>query len=389
VIVSRVFSTPHDVIDQLQPDEPIYCFRPHVLSQTAKEFISLFNGDVLYAVKCNSHPDVLRCLYENGVRGFDVASLAEIQLIKSLFPEAHCAFMHPVKSRPSIRAAYHQFGIRHFVIDSLHELEKIEEETNQANDLVIFIRFRTEAHKEVEYDLSDKFGADVDTTLSLIARVTPYHTLGLAFHVGSQCTDPHAYHAAIERLKNIITRSGVTPAFVDIGGGFPTYYQGTHFPSLNEYLTSINQSLKTVDQYGKFTVLSEPGRVLANEAFSLLIQVQLRKNDSLYVNDGVYGALGELPHLRNGAHAPARLLRDSEHPSLTWFNLYGPTCDSTDIMKHVLELPEDVREGDWIEIGLSGAYTHCMSTHFNGFSSQHVVTVTDEPFYSSRLTALK
>jgi ornithine decarboxylase len=379
--VSKLFSTPLEVIDQLNPDEPIYCFRPHVLAATTKEFVSLFNGQTLYAVKCNSHPDVLRCLYENGVRGFDVASLSEIQLIKSLFPEAHCAFMHPVKSRPAIRAAYHQFGIRHFVIDSLHELEKIEEETNQASDLIIFIRFRTEAHNEVEYDLSDKFGADVDTTLSLIARVIPYHQLGLAFHVGSQCTNPLAYHTAIERLKNIIERSGVTPAFVDIGGGFPAYYQGTHFASLNEYLTSINASLKSIDQYESFQILSEPGRVLANEAFSLLVQVQLRKNDSLYVNDGVYGALGELPHLHNGAHVPARLLRATESNLLEWFNLYGPTCDSTDVMKHALELPNDVREGDWIEIGLAGAYTHCMSTHFNGFTSQRVVEVADEPFY--------
>jgi ornithine decarboxylase len=382
--VSRIFATPHEVIDQLQPDEPIYCFRPHVLAATAKEFVSLFDGQTLYAVKCNSHVDVLRCLYENGVRGFDVASPAEIQLIKSLFPDAHCAFMHPVKSRPAIRAAYHQFGIRHFVIDSLHELEKIEEETNQAGDLVIFIRFRTEAHNEVEYDLSDKFGADVDTTLSLIARVTPYHQLGLAFHVGSQCTNPLAYHTAVERLKNIIAKSGVTPAFVDIGGGFPAYYQGTHFARLDEYMASINESLKSVEQYGSFQILAEPGRVLANEAFSLLVQVQLRKNDCLYVNDGVYGALGELPHLRNGAHAPARLLRATENTTLDWFNLYGPTCDSTDVMKHALELPIDVREGDWIEIGLSGAYTHCMSTHFNGFSSQRVVTVADEPFYRVR-----
>lgn len=376
------FSNAEEVVAQLQPDEPIYCFRPHVLAATAKEFVSLFDGQTLYAVKCNPHPDVLHVLYENGIRGFDVASLNEIKLIKSLFPEAHCAFMHPVKSRPSIRAAYDQFGIRHFVIDSLHELEKIEQETNQATDLVIFVRFRTEAHKEVEYDLSDKFGADVKTTLELITRITPYHQLGLAFHVGSQCTNPHAYHAALELLKDIISRSGVTPAFVDIGGGFPAYYSGMDLPPLKQYLQSINHSLKTINVNDTFRVLSEPGRVLVNEAFSLLIQVQLRKENGLYVNDGIYGALPELPYLRKGVHVPARLLRESAKGAPhQWFNLYGPTCDSTDIMKHALHLPSDVSEGDWIEIGLCGAYTHCLTTQFNGFISQRVVYVEDEPFY--------
>lgn len=385
--MAHVFANAEEVITQLQPDEPIYCFRSHVLAATAKEFVSLFDGQTLYAVKCNPHPDVLRVLYENGVRGFDVASLNEIKLIKSLFPDAHCAFMHPVKSRPAIRAAYDQFGIRHFVIDSLHELEKIEQETNQAKDLVIFIRFRTEASKEVEYDLSDKFGADVKTTLKLIPRVMTYHQLGLAFHVGSQCTNPNAYHSAIELLKEIMTRAGgITPAFIDIGGGFPAYYQGMDLPPLKNYMQSINHSLKMMAGYGSFGILSEPGRVLANEAFSLLIQVQLRKDNCLYVNDGVYGALPELPHLRKGVHVPARLLRTSpNHIHTQWFHLYGPTCDSTDIMKKAIELPNDVTEGDWIEIGLCGAYTHCLTTQFNGFISQRVVSVMDEPFYRQPL----
>lgn len=380
--MAHVFENAEAVIAQLQPDEPIYCFRPHILASITTEFVSLFEGKTLYAVKCNPHPDVLHTLYEHGIHGFDVASLNEIKLIKSLFPEAHCAFMHPVKSRPAIRAAYDQFGIRHFVIDSLHELEKIEQETNQANDLVIFVRFKTEAHKEVAYDLSDKFGADIKTTLELIARITPYHKLGIAFHVGSQCTNPHAYHAAIELLKDIIVRSNVTPAFIDIGGGFPAYYHGVDLPPLKQYLQSINHSLKTINSTHTIQLLSEPGRVLVNEAFSLLIQVQLRKEDSLYINDGVYGALPELPHLPKGVYVPARLLRESPpNTPLKWFNLYGPTCDSTDIIEHALQLPSDITEGDWIEVGLCGAYTHCLTTQFNGFISQRIVHVADEPFY--------
>src|SRR5690242_19511659 len=134
--MTHIFSSPQDALNSLHPDEPLYCLRTDTLKKTPPIFLNNFKGITLYAFKFNPHPELLKTLYEIGIRHFDTASLSEIKLIKSLFPDAHCAFMHPVKSRAAIKAAYFDYGIRHFVVDSFDELSKLDAVTH-ANDLVI------------------------------------------------------------------------------------------------------------------------------------------------------------------------------------------------------------------------------------------------------------
>ncbi len=112
-----------------QPAEPMHCLRPAVISDTAARFVQGFRGDVLYAVKCNPEPAVLRAIWDGGVRHFDCASAGEVALVRVMFPDAEIHFMHPVKSRPAIREAYWRHGVRDFVFDNASELAKIMEET--------------------------------------------------------------------------------------------------------------------------------------------------------------------------------------------------------------------------------------------------------------------
>ena len=103
-MMTERFADPAAMVAALRPEDPVYCVRPHVMRDKAREFVSEFPGDVLYAVKCNSEPAVLDALHEGGVRHFDTASLAEISLVKRRYPDAHAYFMHPVKPRGAIRA---------------------------------------------------------------------------------------------------------------------------------------------------------------------------------------------------------------------------------------------------------------------------------------------
>ena len=154
----RHFDTTFDVVRELKPSYPVYCLRPDILRDTAKRFVEMFPGNVLYAVKCNPHPEIMRYLHEGGVRHFDTASPEEIALVRRQFPGMNAYFMHPVKSRDAIRSAHRVFGIKHYVIDTEDELEKIRAETDGETDLVIHVRLATPP-AGAAYNLSAKFGA--------------------------------------------------------------------------------------------------------------------------------------------------------------------------------------------------------------------------------------
>jgi ornithine decarboxylase len=365
-----------------RPEEPLYCLRPAVLTQTAADFVRGFQGDVLYAVKCNPEPAVLQALWAGGVRHFDCASAGEVALVRGLLPEAAIHFMHPVKSRAAIRGAYARHGVRDFVLDSAEELAKILEETGNAMDLGLVVRLALPPGGAV-YDLSGKFGATVEETAALLQAARPVTgRLGLSFHVGSQCMDPLAYRRALALAGEAIRRAGVAIDLVDVGGGFPVSYPDLEPPPLGAFFAEIEAGFEALGLPGA-GLWAEPGRALVAAGASVVVQVQLRRGGALYVNDGVYGSLSDAG--APGFRFPVRRIRAEagmEEP-LRAYELFGPTCDSADHMKGPFLLPPDMAEGDWIEIGQLGAYGACLRTVFNGFDGMQMIAVRDAPMVSN------
>jgi len=375
----RQFNDVRAVVRALQPSYPVYCLRPDLLAETARRFISMFPGIVLYAVKCNPHPLVLDVLYRAGIRHFDTASLPEIAQICEAYPDAHAYFMHPVKGRAVIESAYAVYGIRHFVVDHESELTKVLDETG-GKDLVIIVRLSTPTSSQTLYDLSSKFGA---TPADAAALMRTAHArgckVGLSFHVGSQCSDPSSYGTALTLAGETIEMAGVAPICLDLGGGFPAAYANQSVPPLEDYMAEIRTGLKVLALSPTVDIFAEPGRTIVADACSLLVQVQLRKDDRLYINDGIYGSLSEMVQV--DIRLPARVIRLTGDVSKTTqaFKLNGPTCDSVDVLPGTFDLPADVREGDWIEIDQIGAYSNALATHFNGFYPETFVEVHDAP----------
>lgn len=376
----RRFSDVSAVVRALEPSYPVYCLRPEVLAARAQRFIELFPGTVLYAVKCNPHPFVLDALYRAGIRHFDTASLPEIAQICETYADVHAYFMHPVKSRAVIKAAHSVYGIRHFMIDHERELTKVLEESGGGADLVIVVRLQTPAYSETLYDLSSKFGATPEEAAGLLRAARDRGCgVGLAFHVGSQCGVPKAYAAALALAGETLERAGVTPVCLDVGGGFPATYADAPVPPLEDYMAEIRAGLESLALGPEVAIFAEPGRALVADGCSLLTQVQLRKGDRLYINDGIYGSLSEMVQV--AIRLPARLIRLNGPAAARMqpFVLNGPTCDSLDVLPGTFELPEDVREGDWIEIDQVGAYSNALATRFNGFFPETFVEVEDTP----------
>ena len=373
------FKTVDDLINQLKPEKPIYCIRKKSIQSASTYFKNKFPGKVLYAVKTNPHPEVLKAIVNGGIENFDIASIQEIKDIRTINPNAKCSYMHTVKSRESIKEAYFNYNVKAFSLDTKDELIKIIETTHQAKDLELFVRVAV-SNEHAEIDLSKKFGASISEATGLLRLTRQYaKKIGLSFHVGSQCMHPISYTKGIADIGNIIRKTKITPDYINIGGGFPAFYPDLVPQSLDSYFEEIKKSLVNLKFEKLPEILCEPGRALVAESGSTIVRVNLRKKQKLYINDGTYGTLFDAgtPNIVY----PSRLIKNGKIISkkLTAFDFYGPTCDSMDYMKGPFLLPNNIKENDYIELGQLGAYGLTFRTQFNGFYSDEIYEVEDEP----------
>lgn len=357
---------------------PFLGLRRHTIINRAQATIKAFPGDVLYAVKCNASPHVLQALYAGGLRHFDTASIDEIRLVRGLFDDAHCHFMHPVKSRAAIREAYDDHGVKRFVIDHVSELDKILEVTDHASDLELYVRLAVPGDGAV-LSLTGKFGASVDEAAVLLRRAKRVAaSTGLTFHVGSQMLDPYAFVRAIKIAGDVADRVGGVDQ-LDVGGGFPARYIGNE-PEFETFVAVITDAVETLG-FKNCRLQCEPGRLLVADGASVVAKVEMRRGTSLFINDGTYGHLAELKWV--GPQFKTRMLRPGQDARTggTAFDLFGPTCDSIDSMPGPHWLPADIQEGDRIEFGMMGAYSNALATRFNGFGEAETVWLEDQPWY--------
>ena len=373
------FKSVEELVNQLRPTRPVYCIRKESIKLASKYFQKNFPGKILYALKTNPHPVVLKTIVESGINHFDVASIREIEVIRKISSDANCSYMHTVKSRESIKEAYFKYNVKTFSLDTKDELIKILESTNYAKDLELFVRVSV-SNEHAEIDLSKKFGAINNEAAGLLRLTKQYSKkIGLSFHVGSQCMHPISYSKGIFEINNIIKKTKIIPDVINVGGGFPTIYPDLIPQSLDAYFNEIKKGLSNLKLDKLPEIICEPGRAIVAESGSTIVRVDLRKKQKLYINDGTYGTLFDagVPNIVY----PSKMITDGRVISkkLTSFDFYGPTCDSMDYMKGPFILPNNIKENDYIELGQLGAYGLTFRTNFNGFYSDEIYEVEDSP----------
>ena len=373
------FKSVDELVNQLKPVEPIYCIRKNSIQLASKYFQNKFPGKILYALKTNPNPIVLKTIVESGINNFDVASIKEIETIRKISPNSICSYMHTIKSRESIKEAYFKHGIKTFSLDTKDELIKILESTNQAKDLELLVRVAV-SNEHAEIDLSKKFGSTSSEAVGLLRLTKQYaRKVGLTFHVGSQCMHPISYSKGISEISNIIKKTKIVPDIINVGGGFPTIYPDLIPQSLESYFEEIKKGLENLKLEKLPEIICEPGRAIVAESGSTIVRVNLRKKQKLYINDGTYGTLFDagVPNIVY----PSKLINIGRIISkkLSSFDFYGPTCDSMDYMKGPFLLPNNIKENDYIELGQLGAYGLTFRTHFNGLYSDNIFEVEDDP----------
>ena len=364
----------------LRPDDPVYCFRPEVLKQDCREFMSMFPGKTAYAVKTNGEKMVLKALAEAGVTAFDVASPQEIADVRAIAPQAEMLYMHPVKAQSHIRLALEDYRIRVIAIDHEDEIVKLTRVVKALDidpaSITVFVRIQTKG--SAAYELSKKFGAGPATAVELADRLARGgFKVGLCFHVGSQIEDPDTYERALASADWVRNRAEAEIVALDVGGGFPAEYghdpnrKKPEMPSLGQIMSRLRGDIAEWG-FGETPLVAEPGRVIVARAFSLIVRVLLRKGRRLYINDGIWASLsdswtGKITLPARFIPDPAIRNRNGNKEKIVPFRVCGATCDSVDILSRPFWLPETVDTGDWIEIGHIGAYSLSLRTRFNGF----------------------
>ncbi len=378
-----IYPTPAELLRDVPVDRPVLGIRPHAAARAAHWFEDRFPGETLYAVKANNSPLILAALFDAGIRHYDVASLPELRAIAKL-PGAVMHVMHPVKSRRFIAEAYNDFGVRTFALDSEAELEKIEAATGNAKDLTLVVRVACPSTYS-EISLEGKFGVPWSDAPGLIRRARQgAELLGITFHAGSQMMCPVGYGQVLRTVSQQIVRAATLVDIIDVGGGFPGRYPGMEPPALETYMDEIRAAFDRMAVGYTCQLWCEPGRALVAEAESVIVKVDDRRGDTLYINDGAFGTLYDAAHCK--WIFPARAYAAKGEPlsgrTMKTFDLYGPTCDSADYLPGPFILPDAIGEGDYIEIGNIGAYGRVMASHFNGCGYYDEVILRDEPMLS-------
>jgi len=370
----QLSSRPRAFLRAVQPDHPILFVAPSMLQATARRFIDGFPGLVTYAVKANHSSVVLENLVAAGIRTFDVASPNEMAAVRRVLPTATLHYNNPVRSSAEVSKAV-EFGVASYSVDCQRELLKLTE-CGVPKSAEVAVRLSLSV-PGAAYDFGEKFGADEQQTVSLLRKVSALgYRPALTFHPGTQCEDPNAWVAYIKTAAELVKDAGVTIERMNVGGGFAAHRIG-EAPDLNSIFGAIEQAVRQEFPDGERPmILCEPGRAVVADGFSLATRVKaIRADGSVFLNDGIYGALSENPSMGNVDRIEVYGPAGTRSPGFRARVVFGPTCDSLDRLPGHLNLPEDLSEGDWIIFHGMGAYSQATMTGFNGYGDAEVVTV--------------
>jgi ornithine decarboxylase len=343
---------------------------------TVRDRYARFTGalpavECFYAVKCNPAHEVLEALAEAG-SSFEIASLGELELLEEVGVDpADVLYSNPVKP-PAHVVASQAAGVSRFAFDSEAELYKL---ARHAPGSSVSLRVRVDDSTSV-FPLSRKFGAEPQHAVRLLvlARRLGLRPYGITFHVGSQCTDPGAWHHAIRAVGGILSdllSERIKIESLNLGGGFPARY-AEPVPGMADVagviVSGLNESLPYVPEH----LAAEPGRFLVAESGVIaagIIGREVRAGESwLYLDVGAYNGLIETQQTRQTWSYPLWSSRaDHGDAPQDVFTVTGPTCDSNDTLFVGVNLPSTLEVGDRLYIGSAGAYTISYASSFNGF----------------------
>lgn len=371
---------------QLEADVPTSVILADKIVSNVRQFDKFGKGAKhMYATKANPSPEVMKILFEAGITHFDVASGKEIASTRKLLgPSATLYFMNPIKSDTDIDLAF-EYDVKGFVADSHKSLDKIviHPDFDPAHHAVV-IRVALPKSEGAAVDLSGKFGAKPERAVELLQRCQQMGVadIGMSFHVGSENHDHSSYARAIDIVGACARQANVTLNTVDVGGGFPSFTTYAHFetpaPDFRFYVAQINSALKRNNLLDA-QLLTEPGRSLVADAGVLVSRALMVDEDrnAVYLNTGTFGGLYDAGEAVGFGYATSAFNTNGQvEGPIRDMTVFGPTCDSADVMAREWALPAALNDGDYLAIENLGAYgLEAMSSDFNGFGQYQTLVL--------------
>ena len=382
--VPRLDEAQKELLQKLAAEHgtPLFVIDHEKIRENYREFReALPNVQIYYAVKANSHPEIIKTIFDLG-GSFDVASMPEFQLvyehIKDLPDKERqdwiwdkIIYANTIKPIETLQALNQYKPLVTF--DNPEELKKIKA---YAPDAGVVLRIRVPNTGSM-VELSSKFGAEPGEAADLILEAINMGLCveGLSFHVGSQCTNFENYVQALQLASNIIkeaeSRSGQRIKILDIGGGFPVKYN-KKVKAFKTLTRKLNTEFKRLFQ-PDVQIIAEPGRFMIADACVAVAKVIGKAyrdgKPSYYINDGVYHTYSG--QIFDHCNYPPQAFKTGEKQVSA---VFGPTCDAFDTITLSAELPE-LEIGDLVYAENIGAYSWASSTYFNGFPPAKVVHI--------------
>ena len=355
-----------------RPDTATVYFCPVQLQKTAQRFRTGFGGLVSYAVKANPGDEVLANLVAAGITAFDVASPREMYAVRAVCPHAVLHYNNPVRSPDEVKTAI-SLDVGSYSVDCMAELDKLQD-VPPGTEVSVRLALQVSG---AAYDFGEKFGAGPEQAATILRAVADSGlTPAITFHPGTQCADPQAWETYITASAQVAAAAGVRLSRLNVGGGFAAHRTGAA-PDLERIFDRIKCQAAHVFGTDAPHLVCEPGRAMVADSATLAARIKaIRPDGSIFLNDGIYGALAEARDIgcpdRLTVLAPEGTRREGTGKSRI---VFGPTCDSLDRLPDPVHLPHDLREGDYLLIGGMGAYAHSLSSRFNGYGPGDPVTV--------------
>jgi diaminopimelate decarboxylase len=366
----------NDFLEDNQSERAFYIIDLGAIFDSYTNWIKLLpNVHPYYAVKCNPNPVILDALASLGCN-FDCASENEMKMVIEITKDpSRIIFANPCKMSSQIRYARAN-DVDLMTFDCEEELYKIKLYHPYAK---LVLRLAVDDSKS-RCKFNKKFGCKLSQVEELlnIVKTLKLDVIGFSFHVGSGCSSADTFYNAIYECRkacDIAEKIGINTSIIDIGGGFPGVDRDIKFEDIARRINDgISEFFPDTDAR-KIQFIAEPGRYFAESSHTLVLNVIGKKNiidDETgekiivyYLNDGIYGSFGCIYFDHN---SPTVLPFNERNNELHKSRLFGPTCDSIDLISNQIMLPE-LAVGEWVYVENFGAYTVASSSNFNGFKT--------------------
>lgn len=355
------------LLDKAATASPCYVYHTPTQEEKAEQLLSMQSIDTLfYSVKANPHADILRTFHAKGL-SFECVSLPELDHVRRTLPD-----IHPDKLlfTPNFAPQYeYQQAFNLGCKVTVDNLSILRDWPDLFRNKSILIRIDPGSgaghHKHVcTAGNESKFGiarSDLDELIQ-ITQSLDIHVTGLHAHSGSGILTPELWQETAILLASLAEQFPEVQA-INLGGGLGIVdkpgEQALDFALMDTALMAIK------NRYPHLAFWLEPGRFLVAESGVILARVTQSKEKDKVKFVGIETGMNSLirPALYGAWHEIVNLTRLYEEKT-GFKHVVGPICESADTMGYDRLLP-DTDIGDIILIANTGAYGHCMSSHYN------------------------